>query len=171
MNMVMKADVSALGGKTNSAPFSKPLYSLPAVPYQLSEKKRNGNDYYFLETSEIKDFFQKSGVSFMGMFLPKKPPLRSIGVWVNKNTLFPDLIEFYAQKNAPVMYVEFKNVKIDQGLSPNLFIFKVPEGVKPQDIPDMTETLKAMAGKTEKQSTASDTIQAATAPDTGQAPK
>ncbi len=166
MNMVMKADISALEGKTSNAPFSKPLYSLPVLSYRLSEKNRNENDYYFLETGEIKDFFQKSAVSFMGMFLPTKPPLRSIGVWVNKSTLFPDLIEFYTQKNAPVMYLEFKNVKTDQELSPELFVFRVPEGVTPMD---MTETMKAMAGKTEKQSTASDTIQAATAPDTGQA--
>ena len=38
MNMVMKADVSALEGKTNNAPFSKPLYLLPALSYKLSEK-------------------------------------------------------------------------------------------------------------------------------------
>ena len=168
MNMVMKADISAFEGKTNNASFSKPLYSLPELSYKLSEKNRNGNDYYFLETSDIKDFFQKSTVSFVGMFLPTKPPLRSIGVWVNKNTLFPDRIEFYAQKNVPVMYLEFKNVKTDQGLSSKLFVFKVPEGVTPMD---MTETMKAMVGKREKQSTASDKIQAATAPDTGQAPQ
>ena len=59
MNMVMKSDISALEGKTNNAPFSKPIYSLPALSYKLSEKNRNGNDYYFLETDEIKDFSQK----------------------------------------------------------------------------------------------------------------
>ena len=149
MNMVMKADISFLEGKTNNAPFSKFLYSLPALSYMLSEENRNGNNYYFLETGNIKDFFQKSAVSFMGMFLPTKPPLRNIGVWVNKKTLFPDRIEFYAEKNAPVMYAEFTNVKTDQGLSPKLFVFKVPEGATPMD---MTETMKAMAGKTEKQS-------------------
>ena len=159
MNMVMKADFSALEGKTNNVPFSKPLYSLPALSYMLSEENRNGNDYYFLETGNIKDFFQKSAVAFMGMFLPTKPPFQSIGVWVNKNTLFPDLIEFYVQKNAPGMYVEFKNIKTDQGLSPKLFVFKVPEGVTPMD---MTETMKAMAGKM---------TQPAAEPDTGQAPK
>ena len=144
MNMVIKADISALEGKTNNAPFSKPLYSLPALSYMLNEENRNGNDYYLLETGNIKDFFQKSAVSFMGMFLPIKPPLQNIGVWVNKTTLFPELVEFYAQKNAPVMYVEFKNVKTDQGPSPNLFVFKIPKGVTPMD---MTETLKAMTGK------------------------
>ena len=157
MNMVMKTDISALEGKTNNALFSKPLYSLPALSYKLSEKNRNGNDYYFLETGEIKDFFQKSAVPFMGMFLPAKPPLRRIGAWVNKNTLFPDLVEFYAQKNAPVMYAEFKNVKTNQGLSPKLFVFKVPEGAMPMD---MTETMKAMAGKMTQSATEPDTIQA-----------
>ncbi|MFH2068118.1 MAG: hypothetical protein ABII89_01470 [Candidatus Omnitrophota bacterium] len=144
MNMVMKTDISALGGKTNNAPFSKPLYLLPALSYSISEENRNGDDYYFLETGNIKDFFQKSAVSFMGMFLPTKPPLQSIGAWVNKGTLFPDSVEFYAQKNAAVMYVEFRNVKTDRGLSPELFVFKVPEGMQ---VMDMTETMKEMAGK------------------------
>ena len=168
MNMVMKVDVSALKGKTNNAPFSKPFYSLPELSYMLSEEDRDGNDYYFLETGNVKDFFQKSAVSFMNMFLPTKPPLRSVGLWINKNTLFPDRVEFYAQKKAPAMYAEFNNIKTDQGLSPRLFVFKVPEGVTPMD---MTETLKAMIGKTEKQAAVSDKPKAATAPDTGQAPE
>ena len=159
MNMVMKADISALEGKTNNAPFSKPLYSLPALAYMLSEENRNGNDYYFLETGSIKDFFQKSAMSFMGMLLPTKPPFQSIGVWVNTTTLFPDLVEFYTQNNTPGMSLEFKNVKTDQGLSPKLFVFKVPEGVTPMDT---TETMKAMVGKM---------TQSATEPDTTQAPK
>ena len=159
MNMVTKTDFSALEGKIKSIPFSKSLYSLPVVSYQLSEKKRNGGDYYFLETKDSKEFIQNSPMAGLGVNLPTNMSFQSIGVWVNKNTLFPDLIEFYVQKNAPGMYVEFKNIKTDQGLSPKLFVFKVPEGVTPMD---MTETMKAMAGKM---------TQPAAEPDTTQAPQ
>ncbi|MCX5642251.1 MAG: hypothetical protein NTY10_03320 [Candidatus Omnitrophica bacterium] len=166
MNMVTKIDISALEGTTNNAPFSKPLYSLPAVSYQLSEKKRNGNDYYFLETKDSKKFIQNSPVAGLGVSLPINMSFQSIGVWVNKNTLFPDLVEFYSQKNVPGMSLEFKNIKVDQGLASALFVFRVPEGAQ---VMDVTASVKAAAGKKEKQSTATDTIQATTVTDTLQA--
>lgn len=159
MNMATKIDFSALEGKIKNAPFSKSFHSLPAVSYQLSEKKRNGNDYYFLETKNSKEFIQNSPVAGLGVNLPTNMSFQSVGVWVNKGTLFPDLIEFYIQKNTPGMYVEFKNVKIDQGLAQELFTFKVPEGVQ---VMDMTASMKAIAGKT---------TQPAAEPDTGQVPQ
>ena len=159
MNMVTKTDFSALEGKIKSIPLSKSLYSLPVVSYQLSEKKRNGGDYYFLETKDSKEFIQNSPMAGLGVNLPTNMSFQSIGVWVNKNTLFPDLVEFYTQKNTPGMSLEFKNIKTDQGLSPELFIFQTPEGVQ---VMDMTASMKAMAEKM---------TQSATAPDTGQAPE
>jgi len=168
MNMVTKTDFSALEGKIKSMPFSKSFYSLPVVSYHLSEKKRNGGDYYFLETKDGKEFIQNSPVASLGVNLPTNMSFQSIGVWINKNTLFPDLIEFYVQKNMLGMFLEFKNIKIDQGLVSGLFIFQVPEGAQ---VMDMTASMKAIAEKTEKQSTASDKTQSATAPDTGQALK
>jgi outer membrane lipoprotein-sorting protein len=185
MNMVTKSDISALEGKTKNVSFSKSFYSLPAVSYQLSEKKRNGNDCYFLETKDTNKFIQNSPAAGLGVNLPMNMSFQSIGVWINKTTLFPDLIEFYVQNNTPGMSLEFKNIKTDQGLTLDLFTFQVPEGVQ---VMDVTASMKAIAGKTEKQSTisdtiqtttektvkqsiVSDTIQAATVPDTGQAPQ
>jgi outer membrane lipoprotein-sorting protein len=165
MNMVTKIEYSALEGKIKNMP-SGFHYSLPAVSYKLSEKKRNETEYYLLETNETNKFIQNSPVSAMGANLPTTN-IKSISVWVNKATLFPDLMEFYFQDNtAPGMYLEFKNVKTDQGLAPELFTFQVPEGMQ---VMDMTASIKAMAGKREKQSTAPDTAQqSATTPDTGQ---
>jgi len=150
MNLVTKTDFSALEGTIKNAPFSKSFHSLPAVSYQLSEKKRNGGDYYFLETKDSKEFIQNSPVAGMGVNLPTNMSFQSIGVWVNKGTLFPDLIEFYVQNNTPGMYVEFKNVKIDQGLASELFTFHVPEGVS---VMDMTASIKARVGKMTPKST------------------
>jgi outer membrane lipoprotein-sorting protein len=184
MSIVTKTDFSALDGTIKSLPFSKSLYSLPAVSYRLSEKKRNGEDYYFLETKDSKEFIQNSPVAALGVNLPANMSFHSIGLWVNKNTLFPDLIEFYVQKNTPGMSLEFKNIKIDQGLSPMLFVFKVPDGAQ---VMDMTASIKAIAKKTAakqqpKQSTVTDTTQVtkvvpetpagqSTVPDTVQTPQ
>jgi len=60
MGMVIKADISALEGKTNNASFSKPLYSLPTLSYKLSEKNRNGNDYYFLNPAIPTNLFKRA---------------------------------------------------------------------------------------------------------------
>lgn len=147
MKMATKIDISELKGTIKNAPFSTSFYSLPDVSYQLSEKERNGNAYYFLETKESDRFVQNSPVSGMGVNLPTNMSFQSVGVWVNKDTLFPDLIEFYAQNKTPGMYVEFKNVKTDQGLAPKLFTFQVPKGVQ---VMDMTASMKAIAEKTEK---------------------
>ena len=157
MNMVTKIEYSALEGKMKNM-LSGFHYSLPAVPYKLSEKKRNGIEYYLLETNETNKFIQSSPVSGMGVNLPTNMPFKGISVWVNKTTLFPDLTEFYFQDNAtPGMSLEFKDIKTDQGLASDLFTFQVPEGMQ---VMDMTASMKAMAGKMEKQSTASDTGQA-----------
>ncbi|MFA5393426.1 MAG: hypothetical protein WC081_04895 [Candidatus Ratteibacteria bacterium] len=184
MSIVTKTDFSALEGTIKSLPFSEALYSLPAVSYRLSEKKRNGEDYYFLETKDSKEFIQNSPMAALGVNLPANMSFQSIGLWVNKNTLFPDLIEFYVQKNTPGMSLEFKNIKIDQVLSPALFVFQVPDGAQ---VMDMTASIKAIAKKTAakqqpKQSTATDTTQVprivpetpagqSTVPDTAQTPQ
>lgn len=163
MNMVLKTDISALDDKIKNAPFSRSLYSLPAVSYSLGEKKRNGNDYYFLETKDIARFIQNSPMSSAGVNLPMNMPFQNIGIWVNKGTLFPDMIEFCDQNNVPVMSLEFKNIKTDQGLVSDLFTFQVPEGMQ---VMDMTASMKAMAGKMTQSGTVSDTPQSATVPDT-----
>jgi len=159
MSMVTKINISALEGTMKNAPFSRSFHSLPDVSYRLSEKKRKGQDYYFLETKEADKFVQNSPVAGMGVNLPMNMSFQSVGVWVNKNTLFPDLIEFYVQKNTPGMYVEFRNVKYDQGLAPELFTFQAPEGVQ---VMDMTASMKAIAGKM---------TQTAAEPNTTQAPQ
>ena len=157
MNMVTKIDISALGGTIKNAPFSRSFHSLPDVSYQLSEKKRKGQNYHFLETKEADKFVQNSPVSGMGVNLPTNMSFQSIGVWVNKETLFPDLIEFYTQKNTPGMFVEFKNIKTDQGLASELFTFRAPKGAQ---VMDLTASMKAVAEKM---------AQPAAEPDTGQA--
>ena len=147
MNMATKIDISELKGTIKNAPFSKSFYSLPDVSYQLSEKEQNGNTYYFLETKEADKFVKNSPVAGMGVNMPTNMSFQGVGVWVNKDTLFPDRIEFYAQNKTPGMYVEFKNVKTDQGLASKLFTFQVPKDVQ---VMDMTASMKAIAEKTEK---------------------
>ena len=147
MNMVTKIDISALEGTIKNAPFSRSFHSLPAVSYQLSEKTRKGQDYYFLETKEADKFVQNSPVSGMDVNLSTNTSFQGIGVWVNKETLFPDLIEFYTQKNTPGMFVEFKNIKTDQDLASELFTFRAPKGAQ---VMDLTASMKARAEKMEK---------------------
>lgn len=132
MNMVTKIDSTA----------SEPLYSLPDVSYQISEKKKDGNSYYFLETSDVSKFTQK-GIGG-GMGSAGQMPFQKVGVWVNKTSSFPELTEFYSQEGKTVMSMEMKNVKTNQGISPELFTFKVPEGAQ---VMDMTEMMKTMAEK------------------------
>ncbi|MFH0796305.1 MAG: hypothetical protein V2A65_04520 [Candidatus Omnitrophota bacterium] len=147
MNMVTKIDFASLEGKIKEGmmgSMSKPLYSLPEVSYQISEKEKDGKGYYFLETTDIANFVQKSSMSGAGVNLPANMPFQGIGIWVNKTSSFPELTEFYSQEGKTVMSVEMKNVKTNQNLSPELFTFKVPEGVQ---VMDMTEMMKKMAGK------------------------
>jgi outer membrane lipoprotein-sorting protein len=155
MNMVIKIDSSAIEGRMNNAP-----YSMPSLPYTLSEKQRNGKGYYFLTTKDVNKFIQNSSMS--GLNLPANMPFRSIGVWVNKATLFPELIEFYAQDKTPGIYVEFKNIETNQGLSADLFAFQVP---KDAQVMDMTASMKTMAAKIQQQSVATDTTLTETAPE------
>ena len=159
MNLVTRTDFSALEGKLKNTPFSKPSYVLPELSFQLSEKNRDGNDYYFLETGDVEDFIQNSPVSSVGVNLPANMSFQSVGIWVNKTSLFPELIEFYAQDHTPGMFLQFKNIKTEQGLASELFTFRVPKDAM---VMDMTEAVKALAGKKAQQPSA---------PDTGQAPE
>ena len=143
MNMVTKIDFASLEGKIKEQMESMSnLYSLPDVSYQISEKKKDGNSYYFLETSDVSKFAQK-GIGG-GMGSAGQMPFQKVGVWVNKTSSFPELTEFYSQEGKTVMSVEMKNVKTNQGLSPELFTFKVPEGAQ---VMDMTEMVKTMSQK------------------------
>lgn len=155
MNMVTKIDFSALEDTEKEVPFSKPPYLLPVIPYQMSEESRDGIDCYLLEPNDPNEFIQKSCISTWGNMKTKSA--ERISIWVNKATLFPELIELYSQGIKPAMSVKFRNIKINQGLSPNLFVFQVPEGAQMMDI---TAAMKAKYEKMEKQSTATDTTQA-----------
>ena len=139
MNMVTKIDFASLEGKIKEQMESMSnLYSLPDVSYQISEKKKDGNSYYFLETSDVSKFAQK-GIGG-GMGSAGQMPFQKVGVWVNKTSSFPELTEFYSQEGKTVMSIEMKNVKTNQGISPELFTFKVPEGAQVMDMTEMMKT-------------------------------
>jgi hypothetical protein len=130
--------------------FSKPPYSLPNLPYELSEDNLDGVDCYFLETDEIFKFLLRNETA------PDDTGKLSgqIDVLVNKTTLFPDRLEFHSKEgNAPLnVDIDFKNVKTNQGLSDDLFAFQVPKGAQ---VKDVTEKIKAAPAA--KESTAPDT--------------
>jgi outer membrane lipoprotein-sorting protein len=162
MNMVTKTDFSVLGDKAkdmflkSSAPGS-----LPPLSYKLSEDNRDGIGYYLLESEDVNKFIE-GNPSFA---MAPNMSFESMSIWVDKATLFPDLLEFYSKGVKPVMSIGFKNVKTDQNLSPDLFVFKIPEGAQ---VMDMTKAMKGtyenMGKAPEKQLTAPDTTQAPAAP-------
>jgi len=143
-NLVMKTDFSSLEGKAKEVITPRALYNLPDLSYRVSEKNREGVAYYLLETGDVTQFLHKSVPPGMGINIPKDISFNKVCVWVNKATLFPELIEGFTQGDTPAFYLQFKNLKVNQGLPQELFLFQIPEGAQ---IMDMTAMMKAMTEK------------------------
>ena len=140
MNMVTKIDMAAVESKLPGGMPPRVFLggSLPEnVSYKVSAVTRSNKNYYLMEVKDIARFIKNAFPPGTMVNIPANMQFQKVAVWVGRDSLFPEIIEFFTTADTAMMAMEFKNIKVNPDLSPDLFVFNVPEGVQPVDMTPM----------------------------------
>ncbi|HNS49422.1 MAG TPA: hypothetical protein PKM61_07860 [bacterium] len=136
-NLAYKFDLTQLDTRL-AEEMTPASFQLPAISYSTSEKVRNRKNYYLLETRDVAGFSRGNQLAASLYPVLGQLPFKRIQVWVGRESLLPEIVEFYGSQSVPIFFFRLQNIKTGQALAPELFTFRMPEGSK---VIDMTSSL------------------------------
>jgi len=112
-------------------------FSQIADQIEVEEQQKDGKNFYLITVRDLDkmgNFSSMGGMQAPGLF--KKSLL-----WMNRNTLLPEKMEFFGEGTTPGMWIDFLEIKMG-AVDNSVFNFNIPADAK---VMDMTEAMKKMA--------------------------